>query len=187
VTSTVDPRAERTRARALAAASTLLVEDGLDAVTHARVAEKAGVGRRSMYRHWPNHVALLHDTLAQIRAPTADPSQDFRNAAIAHLTALAAALHDGRLAYVVAALRERSEHAAEFDGLRAGLAHAGCGQLEKVVRAAVKTGELPIGTTTRMTCAVLEGPLFYWALVHRRRATRADIIALVDNVMAPRP
>jgi AcrR family transcriptional regulator len=166
----------------LAAASALLLEEGIDAVTHARVAQNAGVGRRSIYRHWPDQVSLLHDTLAQIQAPVADPSQDFRTAAIAHLTSLASALHDGPLAYAVAALRERSEHAPQFDALRAELAQAGCGQLGQLVRVAIKNGHLPVRTNARMACAALEGPLFYWALVHRRRATRADIIALVDNL-----
>ncbi len=48
--TTTDPRVVRTRQRALDAGARLLLETGIDAVTHAQVAEVAGVGRRTLYR-----------------------------------------------------------------------------------------------------------------------------------------
>ncbi|MFE7278597.1 TetR family transcriptional regulator [Streptomyces sp. NPDC057623] len=44
------PRARRSREAALAAAIELLVEGGPELVTHAAVAERAGVGRATVYR-----------------------------------------------------------------------------------------------------------------------------------------
>ena len=59
-----DPRARRSCAAALAAATELLVEGGPERVTHAAVAERAGVGRATVDRHWPDQQALLFDALA---------------------------------------------------------------------------------------------------------------------------
>jgi AcrR family transcriptional regulator len=50
----VDPRVVRTRLAVLEAATMLLRTEGPGAVTHARVAEAAGVGRATIYRHWPD-------------------------------------------------------------------------------------------------------------------------------------
>jgi len=44
-----DPRALRSRAAALAAATELLVEGGPENVTHATVAKRAGIGRATVY------------------------------------------------------------------------------------------------------------------------------------------
>src|SRR3954451_18071153 len=59
-----DPRARRSRAAALTAATELLVEGGPERVTHAAVAVRAGVGRATVYRHWPDQQSLLFDALA---------------------------------------------------------------------------------------------------------------------------
>ncbi|MFJ8036087.1 helix-turn-helix domain-containing protein [Streptomyces sp. NPDC096032] len=48
-----------------AAATALLTEGGLEAVTHQTVATRAGVGRATVYRHW---ASLLHLRLAALEA-----------------------------------------------------------------------------------------------------------------------
>jgi AcrR family transcriptional regulator len=59
-----DVRVERTWRMVLAAARRrLLLEEGWDAVTHVRVAAASGVGRATVYRHWPSCTDLLHDVL----------------------------------------------------------------------------------------------------------------------------
>ncbi len=65
----LDPRAERSRAAVLAAARALLQEEGPAAVTHQRVAQRAGVGRATVYRHWPRPELLLMDALAGVELP----------------------------------------------------------------------------------------------------------------------
>src|SRR3569833_2034985 len=57
--SSQDPRAVRSRDAILAAARDLLRDHGPAAVTHQRVAERAGVGRATVYRHWSNPDQLL--------------------------------------------------------------------------------------------------------------------------------
>ncbi|MEU6371526.1 TetR/AcrR family transcriptional regulator [Streptomyces sp. NPDC046909] len=59
-----DLRARRSGVAALAAATELLLEGSPESVTHASVAARAGVGRATVYRHWPDLESLLLDTLA---------------------------------------------------------------------------------------------------------------------------
>ncbi|WP_030980951.1 TetR/AcrR family transcriptional regulator, partial [Streptomyces sp. NRRL S-1824] len=60
-----DPRLLRSRDAMVSAATALLTEGGLEAVTHQAVATRAGVGRATVYRHWP---ALLDLRLAALEA-----------------------------------------------------------------------------------------------------------------------
>ena len=53
----------------LAAARALLQEEGPAAVTHQRVAARAGVGRATVYRHWPTPEQLFRDALARVELP----------------------------------------------------------------------------------------------------------------------
>ena len=74
-------RAGLTRARVLAAARELLAQEGLEAITMRRLAERLGVTPNALYSHVANKTALLDgmldDVLAGERAPdpaTADPA-----------------------------------------------------------------------------------------------------------------
>lgn len=186
-TSDTDPRVERTRTRALAGAQSLLLTDGLDAVTHARVAETSGVGRRTLYRHWPDRRSLLHDTLALTRAPEPNPAADLRTGLRTHLLALDAALVRGPLAYIVAALIERSEHDPSFESLRAELVRSGCAPLEMQLHAASARGELPADLDVDAAVAMLEGPVFHTAMLRRRATTRQRIDDIVERFLADPP
>jgi AcrR family transcriptional regulator len=57
----VSPRVERSRRRALWAGREILLNEGWDALTQRRVAEVAGIGRATVYRHWPDRISLLVD------------------------------------------------------------------------------------------------------------------------------
>ncbi len=65
----LDPRATRSRDVMLDAARALLQQDGPAGVTHQRVAQRAGVGRATVYRHWPRPETLLQDAIAGVELP----------------------------------------------------------------------------------------------------------------------
>jgi len=52
---------DSTRAAILDAARQVLFDEGWEALSHQRVAEVAGVGRATVYRHWPQRLQLLQD------------------------------------------------------------------------------------------------------------------------------
>lgn len=182
-----DPRARRSRERALAAGRALLVAHGIDAVTHLRVAAAGGGARRTLYRHWPDARALLRDVLAAGEVPVAPRTGDLRTDLVAHLDALRRALVDGHLGLVVCALGERAAVDPAFEPLRAELTEAGCAPLHAVLDGAVEHGDLPSDLDRAAAVADLEGPVFYRALV-RREPVEADAVGpVVDRFLAAPP
>src|SRR5262245_20404972 len=69
VSYSTDPRAVRSREAMLVAARELLAAEGPGAVTHQRVAQQAGVGRATVYRHWPQPEQLLLDVMSGADLP----------------------------------------------------------------------------------------------------------------------
>ena len=55
------PRSESARRKVLAAARDLLEERGLPGLTVEGIAARAGVGKPTIYRHWPNAQAVAMD------------------------------------------------------------------------------------------------------------------------------
>ena len=63
-----DPRVERTRAVVLEATRGLLNDVGLARTSIEAVAERSGVARSTIYRHWPSTAALVMAALEQGKA-----------------------------------------------------------------------------------------------------------------------
>jgi AcrR family transcriptional regulator len=81
VAGTKSPRAPRTRADALrnrerivAAAQEMFVEYGPEAPLD-EIARRAGIGNATLYRHFADRRALLHDVLLSVMARSADHAQ----------------------------------------------------------------------------------------------------------------
>jgi AcrR family transcriptional regulator len=185
--SVQDPRVARTRERALGVARSLLIGEGIDAVTHLRVAEAGGGGRRTLYRHWPERRDLLRDTLAHSEVPHAVVTGDVRVDLIAHLHALRMALQHSPLATIVCTLAERSTLDPDLGALRVQLAQRGCEPGRAIVRRAIKAGALAKDTNVDTMLAELEGPLFYCSILHGTTYPAAHIEPLVDRLVARPP
>jgi len=59
----VDPRIERSRQVILQAVLDELSDVGYGALTIESIARRAGVGKATIYRHWPDKIALIADAL----------------------------------------------------------------------------------------------------------------------------
>jgi AcrR family transcriptional regulator len=74
-----NPRVQSTRDRILAAARGLLAETGPAGLTYSLLADRAGVTRQTLYRHWPARSGLLVDLILEgsdgrYPEPGADPA-----------------------------------------------------------------------------------------------------------------
>lgn len=74
-----NPRVQSTRDRILAAARELLAETGPAGLTYSLLADRAGVTRQTLYRHWPARSGLLVDLILEgsdsgYPEPDADPA-----------------------------------------------------------------------------------------------------------------
>jgi len=113
------PRDPATRKKILAAASQLLDEGGLSAVTMEAIAARAAVGKPTIYREWPNaHAVAMSAFLAGARKPAARARSRSALAALKRqLRELAAAFatRAGRsTAMMIAAAQNDSELAKVF-------------------------------------------------------------------------
>ena len=69
MSDSADPRMIRSRKAILSAARTLLLREGPGALSHQRLAQQAGVGRATVYRHWPRLDLLVLDAMATVDLP----------------------------------------------------------------------------------------------------------------------
>jgi AcrR family transcriptional regulator len=104
------PRVQRTRGHILAVARELLPEVGSAGLTYSLLADRAGVTRQTLYRHWPARAALLVDLiLAGPEVGFPEPGSDPRAVATAWLTSLAAGLNDQATRAAVLAVTARAD------------------------------------------------------------------------------
>ena len=97
-----NPRVRRTRERILAATRELLAEGGPAGLTYSLLADRAGVTRQTLYRHWPARSGLLVDMILDGGDATDYPAPGTDPAAVAA----------GWLASLRAGLRDTSRRAA---------------------------------------------------------------------------
>jgi AcrR family transcriptional regulator len=90
-----NPRVRRTRDRMLAAARELLTEGGPAVLTYSLLAERAGVTRQTLYRHWPARSGLLADLILEGAGGTyPEPGSDPAVVAAGWLSSLRDAMRD---------------------------------------------------------------------------------------------
>jgi AcrR family transcriptional regulator len=178
-----DPRVVKTQQVVLASARQVLVGEGLAAVTHLNIANRSGVGRKTIYRHWPTVESLLYDTLASANFPQAERTGELRADLLAHLEALRRALVDGPLAYVIHALNERAAVDTAIAELRDTLTEQGCAPIREILRDAIKRRDLPRGLDVEEAAGALEGPLFYRTLVRHEPVPAKTIVRSVDRFL----
>ena len=65
------PRSQEAHRAILQATLELLGEQGFRGLTMERVAERAGVGKTTIYRRWPSQTELVAEAIGQIRPPSA--------------------------------------------------------------------------------------------------------------------
>jgi AcrR family transcriptional regulator len=180
-TDDLDPRVARTREAVLEAVRTLVQRDGVEAVTHQRVAVEAGIGRATVYRHWPDRTHLLLDALAEPEDPESwTGSGDLVVDLTRELGRLQRILTGSPFVPELAALLGRSEWEPALRELEEQLLAHGTAGLRRSLQQAIDRDELPADLDVDGALARLAGPLFYRRmLAHLPLEDR-----LVDEVIA---
>jgi len=131
----LDPRVARTRRDVVGATSTLLLEEGWDAVTHAAVARRAGYSRATVYSHWPTRLDLIRASIEQIcdAADHPSPTGDLRADLRAALADFADDLTHGHLDRLLAGVVERANDNDVVGRLRARLYETGTSAMREVL------------------------------------------------------
>jgi AcrR family transcriptional regulator len=173
-----NPRVRRTRERILAAARELLSEVGPAGLTYSLLAERAGVTRQTLYRHWPARPALLLGLILEgadggYPEPGADPAA----VAAAWLASLRDGLRDR--ARRIAVLGVAAQADSDPDSAQA------LGQLTEYGNVALNELLQPSGTTISSDeYALLSGPVLARIFFERRPVTDEFIATVVAQWLA---
>lgn len=178
------PRSKRADAAILDATLDLLAEGGYAALTMEGIADRAGVGKATLYRRWRSPeeavVAAVSSFVEEIRIPdSGSVDEDLRL-----LMRQAVDVYRGRpgrvLPGVLAAMAAseevgRSVRTHFLEGRRAALA--------TVLRRGMERGELPPDADVELILDFLGGPLFYRILVTGGPLDAGLVHGVVDVVL----
>ncbi|MBL7252958.1 TetR/AcrR family transcriptional regulator [Paractinoplanes lichenicola] len=178
-----DPRFQRSQQAILTAARELLLEKGPVAVTHVQVAERAGVGRATVYRHWPRTDQLLAEAMATVRMPLLDnPTVPTRQWLTRELTALARQLDLDDVRAVAVTLAGTAPWDEQMNARRAQFAKILADRLADALDAAQTRGELRLSLPSRDAAALAIGPIYYRSTIEHASADAALIEAVITVV-----
>lgn len=179
-------RTAAVRDAVLRATADLLVESGLEALELTAVAQRAEVGKSTVYRRWGSVSALVADLLIDM----ADTSSRRPSTGSLPTDLLAAAklirrtLTDARQGPLFTAIIA----AATCDPITAhGLAafyRKRIDEVSPIVDEAVDRGEAPPGTDAAEVIRYLSAPLYYTVLTDTRPLTKADVERAVAATLA---
>jgi AcrR family transcriptional regulator len=179
------PRSEAARAKILAAARALLEERGLPGLTVEGIAGRAGVGKPTIYRHWPNAQAVAMDAfLETTETREAGPGSGLALPALRRqLAAIAAAFASpaGRsTAAMIAAAQNDSELAKVFRN-RFIMKSREVGRA--LLQQATEQGAIRADLDFEVALDLIYAPLYFRLLVGHGRLDREFTDALLDTAL----
>jgi AcrR family transcriptional regulator len=161
------PRSSATHAAILTAVADLLAEGGYPAVSIEAVANRAGVGKQTIYRWWPGKPELILEHLIGVAATLPSPDtgrliDDLR----VYLGATCLGWTVGGAGPVVAALMAEAQVDARFASLFYHELIAGRrGALRNLLARAQARGDLASGRDIDLLLDLIYGPLWYRLLL----------------------
>ena len=180
--ATARATAARSRKAMLDAARELLAREGPAAVTHQRVARQAGVGRATVYRHWPRPEQLMLDTMAGVELPFfRDPVSPVRPWLWGQLRTFADEIALPAVAGVALAMMQSSGSSlpAEVRDRFSATADAG---LRAAVALATAEGELTAVAEPEDVLALLSGPLLHRACIQGGTVSDELLDRVIDSI-----
>ncbi len=180
-----DPRIERSRMVIRQAAVEELAGVGYGAFTIESVAARAGVAKSTIYRHWPDKLALIADALETFHEHAvpdirgASPRERVR-LLVRHVAEI---LVDSTFSACIPALvegAERDPRVREFHHRHSARRRQG---LVDVIAEGVAAGDFPARLDPELAAQALLGPIFYSRLMSGRPFDPERSGDLVDLVL----
>jgi AcrR family transcriptional regulator len=166
------------------AALELLVEEGWEALTHFRVAERAGIGRSTVYRHWPDRADMLYDVLAGIAAGThTEDSGDLRADLVTVLRRVRDIINDPTWGRMLTTMIERAESQATIRAVKHGVTADFAAMFRSVIQRAQERRQIAKHLDIDLAVAQLMGPVGYRRLLSGEPIDDAFIDAVVDGCL----
>ncbi|MET0898465.1 MAG: TetR/AcrR family transcriptional regulator [Mycobacterium sp.] len=180
----LDPRVVRNCAAALTAARDLLVEEGWEAVTHVAVAARSGVGRTTLYRHWPDPAAMLRDVVvAELDVKATPVTGRLRHDLAAAGEVFRVMLHDPVMERVMRVNIERATVDPSFRRIKDTLYHKGRAAYQTIFDAARASGDLAHDVDVARAMDRLLGPLLYRRMFANQDFGEKYVAEVVDDFL----
>jgi len=183
----MDKRIGRTLGNAREAAIDVLERLGYAAFTMEAVAEQSGIAKSTLYRHWPNRIALLADALETLnRQPDQrEPlrKNELRERVIELVGHLATVFEGSRIARVMPALIEAAERHPEVRAFLHDYSATRRRTLVHLLQEGANLGELPPDFDPELAALALSGPIFYRRFMTPAPFPREKVAQLADLVL----
>jgi len=179
------PRDPQVNEAIFAATLELLAEDGYAQLTIERIAARAGVGKASLYRRWPDKVSVVLEAVSRNpERPSAPDTGSLRADVLDFLRTLVRyrTLH----ADAISAISSEALCDPRFgEAFRAGMADPVLAGMRSIVERAVARGELPAGTDVDLVAALPPALLQAQRLLKGRQPDKAFVERIVDQFFSP--
>jgi AcrR family transcriptional regulator len=181
------PRSETAERAIIEATLDLIAADGIAAVSMEGVAAKAGVGKTTIYRRWPNKEALICDAAASLKAPLPElPGRSVREDLLLLARAMHASRSSDRSARLLSCLHSEAHRYPELAArYRQTVIEPRREAVREVLRRGVQAGELRDDLDIDTMRVLFSAPLLYRALARSDDFPTEDLAeAVVDTVLA---
>ena len=169
------------------AAVDVLARLGFAEFTMEAVAEQSGIAKSTLYRHWPDRIALLADALEtlNVQPHRAEPLRrnELRERVVELLEHLAAVFEGSRIARVMPALIEAAERHSEVRAFLHEYSATRRRTLVQLLEEGVEMGDLAPDIDAELASLALSGPIFYCRLLAPAPFPKEKVGQLVDLVL----
>jgi AcrR family transcriptional regulator len=180
----LDPRVERSRRIILEAVLDELGKVGYGALTIEGVAARAGVGKSTIYRHWPGKLELVEDAFRTLKASVVVPEDGtLRERVIAILQQVAGLLRESTYSACMPALIDAAERDPRVRAFHTRFSAERRAVLVDILRDAVESGELPPTADPELLADALVGPILVRRLMLTEPVGPEIAAALVDQIL----
>lgn len=185
VAKDIDPRITRTKSLVLGATAELLADVGYGRTTIEGIAERSGVARSTIYRHWPDRSSLIIDAVQEL-APkfSVQEGTDLRTDLVDMMLLTAATLAEPRIARLTATLTDAATRDPDIAALHSQFSMARRRPALIALRRAIDSGILRPDTDIDETATLLVSPLFYRRFYTHERVDADFINRHVDRVLS---
>ncbi|MBL0370601.1 TetR/AcrR family transcriptional regulator [Rhizobium sp. KVB221] len=180
------PRSEAARRAILQTAHEILVADGLGRLTIEAVAERARVGKPTIYRYWRNAqelamAALMADTPLEPAAEGHGSARMRLQAHVEHLLETFTTVRGRQIAQAMAAADQESELAKAF---RSRVILQYREKARSILTDAQANGEIALKTDIEVILDMLHAPVFYRLLVGHQPLSQSFGLNIIDTMWA---
>jgi AcrR family transcriptional regulator len=153
------PRSEEAHKAILDATLELLVEVGFSGLTVEGVAQRAGVGKATIYRRWPSKLPLVVEAFSQLPALEEIDSGDLVEDLTAMLRSYLQIVNQTPLATVLPSLAGERAHNPELSKLFDPVMRERRQPLIRALERAIVRGELSPGLDVDLAADLIVGPI----------------------------